>query len=423
MKAVRICSELTLAAGVLCLPCVGQATNGYFEHGYGSTSEGMAGVGIALSQDALAAATNPAGTAAVGDRLDLGLVWFIPRRSAEIVGNAFAPDARYSGDGTKNFFVPEFGYSRTLPGGLAAGVAVYGNGGLNTNYPVNPYGRFGATGSAGVNLEQLFITPSLAWKASPSQTLGVALNIAYQRFLAKGIGLFSGFSEDPAHVSDLGTDSTAGAGLRLGWSGTVAPGLTLGATWASKINGRFRKYSGLFADGGRFDVPENYGAGLAWSATPRLTLAADVQRILYAQVSAVGDPIDSLFAGSPLGAANGPGFGWRDITVVKLGASGRWSDALTLRAGFSHSGQPVPASQTFFNVLAPGVVQNHYTLGATWAPSRAGALTGFFAYGAGHQVQGVGSIPPGNPPGGFGGGNANVRLKETLLGLSYAWKL
>jgi long-chain fatty acid transport protein len=33
------------------------ATNGYFSHGYGIKSKGMGGVGIALPQDAMAAAT------------------------------------------------------------------------------------------------------------------------------------------------------------------------------------------------------------------------------------------------------------------------------------------------------------------------------------------------------------------------------
>ena len=39
-----------------------------------------------------------------------------------------------------------------------------------------------------------------------------------------------------------------------------------------------------------------------------------------------------------------------------------------------------------------------------------------------NTVTGSGSIPAGNPPAGFGGGNAVVRLSENLLGLAYAWK-
>jgi long-chain fatty acid transport protein len=399
------------------------ATNGYFSDGYGSKAEGQGGVAIAWSQDALAAAANPAGTALVADRIDLGLDWFIPRRGAQIAGNAFGADASYSGDGTKNFYIPSFGYTKQLTSTLGAGIAVYGNGGLDTQYETNPYGRFGATGTAGVDLEQLFVTPSVAWKPAPDQSLGLALNIAYQRFSAQGIGLFAGFSQAPANVSDQGTDTSLGAGIRLGWTGTIAPGLSAGATWASKVHGSFSKYKGLFADGGRFDVPQNYGLGLAWQAAPAWQLGLDVQRIDYAGVAAVGDPIAPLLQGVPLGASAGPGFGWRDITVAKLALAWQFDPAWTLRVGYSHSGQPVPDSQTFFNILAPGVVQDHYTLGATWAVAPGAELSGFFAYAPQKTVSGSGSIPAGFPPAGFGGGEANVYLKETILGISYAWKL
>jgi long-chain fatty acid transport protein len=415
----------TLAlAAALFTPLLAHATNGYFSHGYGAASEGSAGVGIALAQDSLAAASNPAGTAAVGNRVDLGLDVFAPRRGADIKGNAFGADASYSGNASETFFVPSFGYTRSLNASTAIGLAVYGNCGMNTDYASNPYARFGATGTAGVNLEQLFITPSLAYKLGDSHTLGVAVNLAYQRFSAKGVGLFAGFSSAPTHVSDQGTDSTTGAGVRLGWTGKLTPSVTLGATWASKISGRFDKYKGLFSDGGGFDVPENYGLGLALQATPDLTLAADWQTIRYSQVGSVGNSVASLFAGRALGVAQGPGFGWKDSSVLKIAAVQKVSAALTLRAGLSFANQVVPAGETFFNILAPGVVKNHLTLGSTWTAKSGGEWTGFYAHGFGETVNGVNSIPPGLPSaGGFGGGNANVRLKENIVGLSYAWKL
>lgn len=409
-----------LLAGIF-LPLAAHATNGYFADGYGSKGQGEGGVAIALPQDSLAAASNPAGTAFVGDRLDLGLTWFIPSRSAQIVGNAFGTDASYSGDGLKNFFIPEFGYTKQIAPDLAAGIAVYGNGGLNTNYETNPYSRFGAAGSAGVNLEQLFITPSLAWKPAVDQSLGIGLNVAYQRFSAHGIAFFGGFSLNPANVSDQGTDTSTGVGIRLGWTGTLAPGLTAGATWASKVRGSFSNYRGLFADAGRFDVPENYGVGLAYRPSAEWTIGADVQSIQYSQVAAVGDQIAPLLQGVPLGAAGGPGFGWKNITVFKLGGSYQLDPATVLRAGYTHSGQPISGSQTFFNVLAPGVVQDTFTIGATRALA-GGELSGFFAYAPNKTVAGSGSIPPGFPPAGFGGGEANVSLKETVLGVSYGWK-
>lgn len=57
------------------------ATNGYLAHGYGIKSKGMAGTGVALPQDTLIGATNPAGIAFVGNRVDLGVPYLSPRRN------------------------------------------------------------------------------------------------------------------------------------------------------------------------------------------------------------------------------------------------------------------------------------------------------------------------------------------------------
>jgi long-chain fatty acid transport protein len=55
-------------------------------HGYGIKAQGIGGLGIALPQDGLAAATNPAGTVLVGDCVDVGVRWFSPKCHAELAG-------------------------------------------------------------------------------------------------------------------------------------------------------------------------------------------------------------------------------------------------------------------------------------------------------------------------------------------------
>lgn len=400
---------LTLSSGLAF------ATDGYFQHGFGVKSQGIGGVGIALPQDGLAAATNPAGTALVGDRLDVGLTWFSPKRGAEIT--APNPTAgSYDGNGKKDFFVPEFGYARQLSKSLGVGLAVYGNGGMNTSYK-NGIPLFG-NGEAGVNLEQLFISPSIAWKANEQHAFGAALNFAYQRFEAKGLQNFDpGFTVSPGSVTNRGVDSSTGWGVRLGWTGQVTPDLTLGATWSSKIKaGKFDKYKGLFADGGSFDIPENFGVGLAYKATPALTLAADAERIKYGSVKSISLPLANI--GNGLGASNGAGFGWNDVSVFKIGASYVYGKDLTLRVGYNHSGQPIPSSQTLFNILAPAVLQDHVTAGATWTLAGGGELSVAYTHGFKKTVSGSGSIPAG-----FFGGEANIHLEENLLGVAYAWKL
>lgn len=390
------------------------ATNGYFLEGYGTDSKGQAGVAIALPLDSLTVATNPAGLTAIADGITFGVEIFRPRRDATL--DQGGESEEFDGNGTRLFYLPEIGFSHHIGDRIAWGVGLYGNGGLDTNYGSNPYARFGAQGSAGVNLEQAFLTPALAVKINEANSLGLAVNVAYQRFEAKGIGIFGNFSEAPDDVSNRAHDDSTGVGFRLGWLGRLNDYVSVGASWQSKTHmGRFDKYSGLFADGGVFDIPQSYGLGVAVRPTQALTIGLDWQRILYSGVAAVGDSLDSLFAGVPLGASDGPGFGWRNISVFKLGGSYAISESVTVRAGLAKSQQPVPASQTFFNILAPGVIETHLTAGASWKLGRGNEFSVAWLHAFKKTVDGSGSIPPA-----FGGGEANISLEEDSLALSFS---
>jgi long-chain fatty acid transport protein len=411
---------LAAATAAVLAPGMALATTGYFSHGYGIKAKSMGGVGIALPQDALAAASNPAGIAWIGNRIDVGADWFKPDRGASIVG-AGAPGANgtYDGNDTKSFLIPEFGYNRVINPNLTFGVAVYGNGGMNTDYKTNPFAAFGGTGSAGVDLMQLFVAPTLAWK-SGNHAFGVSLNLAYQRFKAEGIQGFAGMSASSGNVSNRGYDDSTGFGVRLGWTGQVTSAVTLGATYQSKTKmGEFDKYSGLFANQGDFDIPENYGAGIAVKASPKLTVAADVLRINYNDIPAVGNSADCLFVTGTcqLGSTNGAGFGWQNTTVYKIGVAYELKPGTTLRAGYVTLDQPIPASQTFFNILAPGVVEDHLTLGLTMEMSKTSELSFMYMHAFEKKVNGSGSIPLG-----FGGGEANLRMSQDSIGVAYGWK-
>lgn len=412
---------LVAAIAAAFAPSAALATTGYFAHGYGMKAKGMGGVGIALPQDSLAAATNPAGMALVGNRFDLGVDWFRPDRSAEITGSPVPGlNGTYDGNGSQDFLIPEFGYNRMIRPDLALGVSVFGNGGMNTDYKTSPFGALGGQNPAGVDLAQLFIAPTIAYKMG-AHAFGVSLNLAYQRFKAEGLQPFDNpfFSSSPGNVTNKGYDSSTGWGLRFGWTGQVLPTVTLGLTYQTKTQmGKLDKYKGLFAEQGGFDIPENYGAGIAWRASDKLTLAADIQRINYGDVASVGHPIDCLFAGAcQLGADNGAGFGWQNTTVYKLGAAYAWSESLTLRGGFITLKQPIPQSQTFFNILAPGVVENHLTAGATWTLPNKSELTAAYMHAFENKVNGQGSIPAA-----LGGGEANLRMSEDSLGVAWGVK-
>lgn len=402
-------TQLLIALAAVGFAGSASATNGYFAHGYGIKAKGMGGAAIAYSQDALAAASNPAGMVLVGDRIDFGLEAFNPNREANVNGGTTYKS------GSEYFPVPEFGYNRMIKPNMSVGVSVYGNGGMNSHYSAIP--QFSGNGAkTGVDLMQLFIAPTVSMKINENHAVGASLNLAYQRFKASGISNFAGMSSSGTNLSDNGHDDSTGLGVRLGWTGTLSPMVTMGATYQSKtMMSEFEKYKGLFAEQGDFDIPENYGLGIAVKATPKTTVALDVVRIKYSDVKSISNPISLLAAGT-LGNDNGAGFGWKDQTVVKLGVSHQVDDKLTVRAGYNHGSAVIPTTEIAFNILAPATVKDHLTLGATWKLQNGAELSGYFLHAFSESITGDTTAQ-------LGGGNSTIKMNQNALGVAYGWKL
>jgi len=392
-KRIRGGLVAALTSTAAAWPGLAGATDGYFPHGYGLKGKGMGGTAIALAQDAMGGANNPAAMAFAGDRFDIGLDWFSPHRSAERTG-APAPtlDGRVESDST-NFLVPELGFNKMLNPDLALGVTVYGNGGMNTDYPqgnfncgAGPANLLCGSGRLGVDLMQLVVAPAAAYKVAPDHAIGIAPLFGYQRFKLEGLQAFDGpASSSPGNVTNKGYDSSTGYGVRVGYQGQAGP-VSFGAAYASRMHmSEFKKYRGLFAGNGDFDIPSHYGAGFAWRAPAGVTLAFDYMRINYAEVASVGNPSTNQ---AQLGTANGPGFGWKDINVYKLGVAWQATSTLVVRAGYNHSDNPITPADVTFNILAPGVMREHLTLGGTWALDRDSAVTGAFMYAFSNSVTG-----------------------------------
>lgn len=387
------CALATLGL-TICAPAA--ALNGFFAHGYGTQSKAMAGVGVALALDSLSPATNPAAIASMGSRTDLGLALFNPVRGHSSSGmptGACASDTQCTfgigpqdvDSGLELFPVPSFGWVRPVSDRAAVALSVYGNGGLNTDYhagsatygvpagnvppgqPVTSRGVFGAA-DAGIDLSQLFVVVSYARRVGPDGAWGVAPIIAAERFRAKGLRTFGPFSSDADHLTNNGYDHALGAGVRIGAQGTVHPTLQIGASWQSRIlMSKLDRYAGLFAEQGDLDIPSTFTVGLASKMAPGLTLAFDVQQIRFSEVRSVGNRLLPNLMQSRLGDDRGAGFGWRNMTVYKLGAAVEGDGNRTWRLGYSYGDQQIPDSQVFLNVLGPSVIRHHLTAGLTQA--------------------------------------------------------
>jgi long-chain fatty acid transport protein len=485
MKKVVNKSLLAIAvSGILASPAV-YATNGYFSHGYSTKEKGLAGAGTAYSQDAMAAATNPAGMAFIGERMDLGLQLFAPSPrgytvtgtppvpgdgSVTVFAPASPPTCNFpdpSGSGacappfsvntgaqeSENdwFLIPHFAYNWQLNTDSTVGVSVYGNGGMDTEYesgsailpngnsanPLLPIeelpGTYGA-GTAGVSLAQLFINVSFAKKLNDKHAFGGSLILAGQRFSAQGLQNFGQFSLDSENLSGDRKSDSYGAGIKVGYQGEVSKGIRVGIAYQSKINmTKFDEYEGLFAEGGDFDIPSTYNIGVSFDVGSTGIIVADVQQINYSDVASISNPISPLTDGSCLNALNatiqagftptpasgagclggsaGAGFGWEDMTIIKIGYQFD-SGNNTFRVGYSHADQPIPESQTLFNILAPAVVEDHITAGWTMRIGNDQEFNLAAMYAPNNTVKGA------NP---FDGGATQIEIEMSQWDLQAGW--
>ena len=430
-----------LAVAGLAMPGMASATNGYFSHGYGMTAKGMGGASTAMTKDTFGGANNPASMVWVGDRMDIGVDWFSPKRAASRTGSA-GPDFNEASS-SNDFLVPEFGYNMMLGEKMSLGVTVYGNGGMNTDYNSGTSVAAGmcglgapasnplcGTGKLGVNLEQLIVAPTFAYKINANNSIGMSPLFVYQRFSEDGLQAFMGLSTDPTHTANTGHDSSTGWGVRLGWQGKITDSVTLGAAYSPKIDmSNFKRYAGLFAEKGDFDIPMNWNLGVAFKATPALTVALDYSHINYEGVKSISNSgIAPGCIGNPpagpaapaaqcLGESSDLGFGWSDVDVVKLGVEYKYNDALTLRAGINHGTNPVKSGETTFNIIAPGVVTDHYTLGATYGVTKDSEVTVAYMHAQEKSVSG-----PTNPYFNNVGGTETIKMYQNSLGVAYGKK-
>jgi long-chain fatty acid transport protein len=426
--------HLLLVLGGVALSPIAQATNGYFPHGFGVQSKGMAGAGVAIAQDGFAGANNPAQAAFAGAQMQVGGEIFSPKRDMRRSGSPMPGllDTAVS-SGRTAFLIPEFGYNAPISNNLAVGLTVYGQGGMNTSYaggqtmcadfatmtPMPGMNALCGMGKLGVDLMQLIIAPTVAYKLNDHHAIGVSPLLVYQQFEAYGLHSFQmmpNASSNPSKLTNNGKDSSTGFGVRLGYMGKLSDQVSVGASFTPKISmSRLDKYAGLFADGGKFDIPAHYTVGMAFQVTPTVQIAADYNRINYSKVPSIGNP-----AGFGLGLPNGGGFGWKDVETVKLGVQWKMNAKTTLRFGVNRGTNPVTGPNITPNILAPGVMKTHLTIGGTYALSDKSELSWAFMHAPSVSVTGPSMF---NQMAGTGTAiQETVKMRQNAIAIQYSWK-
>ena len=410
-------SRFVLILGLFCSLLLSSlyATNGLHCTAPGNKSRGMVGAGVAFPQEALSAAINPAGMVKVPNEVDLGVRVFVPIRSYTATTGT-GPMPVVPGkvkSGSEVFVIPEIAYSYGIAEGRGAiGFTFCANGGLNTNYNTSVFGA----GDTGGNLLQGFFSPTISWNVTPNLSIGGSLVGALQRVEVRGIQSFGMLSVDPTHLSNKGDDYSYGVGVKLGFLYQMFPQLSIGASVQPPIPmTKFKRYKGLFEDGGRFNVPATSTAGLAWTVAEPLTLVFDVQHIAYSTNKALHNGSSCRLGGPPcLGNKGGTGFGWKNLLIYKVGANWDVNDNWALRCGYSHCNQTVPTSQMLINIIAPAVIQDHASIGVTQKINESSELNFSFLYAFKNSVSGQNRFSPDQ--------TIKLTMEQFTVGLNWVWR-
>jgi len=372
---------------------VAQEANGSVINGWGTSARGYAGAGVALAEDAMTIANNPAGLVGLKGRgIQLGATLIKTKQTFE--AGEFPPPAgplppgampltpgtRYSDPDVPAeiggvFPVPFAAAHWRLSPRHAVGLAVYGNGGININYkdfdnPNCPPGSTGrgilCSGETGSDIAQAFIAPAYAYQPNRWLRLGITPLLVIQSFEIRGLGAFAPLSSDPDKLTNNGHDIALGYGVKAGLQAQLLDSLALGITLQSRIEiEEHDKYAGLIAEQGDLDGAPYFQMGLAWDATQRLTLLADVQRHYFSKVRGYAN--EGVSTGR-YGDDDGPGFGWRDVPAYKIGLRYRASDRWVFRASYADNEYPVTPDNALANFLSNAVFEEHYALGLTSSP-------------------------------------------------------
>jgi long-chain fatty acid transport protein len=425
---------ITTAAGIA-IPSAVYATNGMFLIGQGTKSRGAGGVAIAMPQDAVAGAVNPATIGFVDSRVDAGMDVFVPKASAELGGLEVDSHADL-------YAFPAMAVVYKFNRKLSFGFSGIPAGGGGSRYNTNLYNNLTGANvdqTLGVNLAILQMAPTASYRINKENTIGFSPVISIQQFRAFGLEYFSNFTSTGLFTDKLsnnGNDYAYGAGVRFGWMGEFFDKkLSLGAVYTSTIHmTKFDKYEDLFANRGELDTPANFGVGIAYKFTPKLTLGFDVTRTQYSNVNAIGNKTVNV-SGSPfpesqeqnaLGKPDGLGFEWRDQTVFKIGALYDYNSQWTFRAGWNYGKSPMreitnggrpnlalARGPLLFGVVAPAVVQNHLTLGTTYSPSKQVEWSFSYVHAFEHKETGPTLI----------GDTATLKMHQDSVGVSFGYKL
>ncbi|RUM91655.1 MAG: aromatic hydrocarbon degradation protein [Thiomicrospira sp.] len=364
MKKTRLALAIATAA-MVSTPVL--ATNGDSLIGLGAQSRAMGGTGTAAFFGSENALTNPGLLGkSEGTEFAIGGTLFKPSVKADstVAGQTSPTSANDTN------IIPEVSLSTRLSENLTFGLGIFGSAGMGVDYQDDP-----KLFKAYSNLQLMKFAPTLAYNADQFG-IGFAPVIQYG-------SLDINYQNSSGNTVGNGMSSDLGYGFNLGGYFDITNNLTLGLSYQSAIDMKYKNQITTAASGfnltgfsDNLEQPAEIKAGVAFT-TGSLMLTADAKQIKWGSAKGYKD------------------FNWKDQNVFAVGAkysgNGYWAgiganygddpiSKLDESKTAAQGGYKNQATNMFNNVFFPAIVTTHVTVGGGYSLTKNLAIDGAIVY-------------------------------------------
>jgi long-chain fatty acid transport protein len=332
------------------------ATNGDVLIGLGPQSRAMGGTGTAAFFGSENALTNPALIGkSKGTEFSIGGTFFMPDVHArnDAAANFGVPGSSADSDSDLSM-IPEVSLSTRINDNLTFGLGMFGSAGMGVDYRGNA-NLFNAY----TNLQLMKFAPTIAYNSGN-------FGVGFAPVLQYG-SLDINYTDGGSVNRGSGASSDLKWGFNLGGYFDVTPELTLGLAYQSPIKMKYKDQlsvaslgflfpGGLTqAFGDNLEQPAEIKVGIAYTTGPWM-VTGDYKQVNWSS------------------AAGYKSFNWKNQDVYALGMKykqkGYW-----VGVGYNHGNDPIDVLPTvvtsgnnqiinmFNNLMFPGIVEDHFTLG------------------------------------------------------------
>jgi long-chain fatty acid transport protein len=345
----------------------------------GSARGNVLGAGLtATADDPSAVFYNPAGiTQLKGTQVMLGATFIAPMTDVKTTSGGVQTTTETEG----NVWIPPHGYITTqLSEKWWAGLGMFSRFGLGTEFEATWPGRYNSYNAV---IKTFEINPNIAYKVNDKFSIAGGLDLMYFSLHLQSKVSPATFGA-PAILGDADSDlkgNSWGYGFNLAVHFKPSEDWSLGASYRSRVSqhvsgdANFTKPAAWAAIGaanavllrsttasGKLHLPDEVFAGIAWKATPTVTLGGGVIWTRWSSYDKLQLNYDIPIA--PGVAQVTKQKQWVDVYRFTVGAEWKVTPNWDLRLGYAYDQEPI--QDQYADYLIPANDRNMFSAGFGW---------------------------------------------------------